>query len=121
MRNLENLLNKILGYLRTEEFFKILMILYMWIAILNGIYGNYLMLAVAVFYLVRFIAEHMIKKIFFKKLYDYLMKTPKTTALIYVIIYVIFIALSVEHFIGVILSAILAFVEGDFIKSTKKV
>lgn len=124
MKKLEKLLNKIVGDLRPDELLKILVLivaglLCMGIGILTAIYGYYLILAIAVFYLVWFIAEYVIKKVFFKKLDDYLIKTPKATVLIYVIICVIVIALSVEHFIGVILSAILAFVVADFFKNIK--
>lgn len=124
MKKLEKLLNKIVGDLRQDELLKILVLivaglLYMGIGILTAIYGYYLILAISVFYLVWFIAEYVIKKVFLKKLDDYLIKTPKATVLIYVIICVIVIALSVEHFIGVILSAILAFVVADVFKNIK--
>ncbi len=124
MKKLEKLLNKIVGDLRPDELLKILVLivaslLCTGIGILIAIDGYYLTLAIAVFYLVWFIAEYVIKKVFFKKLDDYLIKTPKATVLIYVIISVIVIALSVEHFIGVILSAILAFVVADFFKNIK--
>ncbi|MCI8344469.1 MAG: hypothetical protein HFJ42_00530 [Clostridia bacterium] len=124
MKKLEKLLNKIVGDLRADELLKILVIillglLYTGIGILTATDGYYLMLAIAVFYLVWFIAEYVIKKVFLKKLDDYLIKTPKATVLIYVIICVIVIALSVEHFIGVILSAILAFVVADVFKNIK--
>lgn len=124
MKKLEKLLNKIVGDLRPDELLKILVLivaslLCTGIGILIAIDGYYLTLAIAVFYLVWFIAEYVIKKVFLKKLDDYLIKTPKATVLIYVIISVIVIALSVEHFIGVILSAILAFVVADFFKNIK--
>lgn len=124
MKKLEKLLNKIVGDLRQDELLKILVLivaglLCMGIGILTAIYGYYLILAISVFYLVWFIAEYVIKKVFLKKLDDYLIKTPKATVLIYVIICVIVIALSVEHFIGVILSAILAFVVADVFKNIK--
>ena len=91
MKKLEKLLNKIVGDLRADELLKILVIillglLYTGIGILTATDGYYLMLAIAVFYLVWFIAEYVIKKVFLKKLDDYLIKTPKATVLIYVII-----------------------------------
>jgi len=88
-----------------------------WVAI---VIQNYLLLSTFTFVWVWVITECYINKIFLKKLDNYLLETPKATTLIFWIIYIILMILSLNYFVGVILSTILAFMIGDFRKNKGK-
>ena len=63
------------------------------------------------------IQECFINKIFFKKLDNYLLQTPKATTLVFGVIFIITMILSWNYFTGFMLTTILAFIIGDFRKN----
>ncbi len=88
-----------------------------WIAVVAQ---NYFILSISTFLWVWIIVECFINKIFFEKLDNYLLETTKATNLVCWIIFIIAMILSWNHFVGFILTTILAFIIGDFKKNKKK-
>ncbi len=88
-----------------------------WIAVVAQ---NYFILSIGTFLWVWIIVECFINKIFFEKLDNYLLETTKATNLVCWIIFIIAMILSWNHFVGFILTTILAFIIGDFKKNKKK-
>lgn len=130
MKKLERLLEKLgeilsVEGMRTSEviqtlFYLALMCLFegvgIWIAVVAN---NYLFLSIITFLLIWMITECFVNKIFFEKIDNYLLETPKATILVFWIIFIITMILSWKYFVGFILSTILAFMLGDF-KNNKK-
>lgn len=88
-----------------------------WIAVVAQ---NYFILSISTFLWVWIIVECFINKIFFEKLDNYLLETTKATNLVCWIIFIIAMILSWNHFVGFILTTILAFIIGDFKKIKRK-
>lgn len=74
----------------------------------------YLVLSLGTFSCIKLILECFINKIFFEKLDNYLLETPKVTTLLFWIIFIISMILSWDNFVGFIISTILAFILGDY-------
>ena len=85
-----------------------------WIAV---VFQKYLILSMITFLWVWMIQECFINKIFFKKLDNYLLQTPKATTLVFGVIFIITMILSWNSFTGFMLTTILAFIIGDFRKN----
>ncbi|MCI8344470.1 MAG: hypothetical protein HFJ42_00535 [Clostridia bacterium] len=85
-----------------------------WIAV---VFQKYLILSMITFLWVWMIQECFINKIFFKKLDNYLLQTPKATTLVFGVIFIITMILSWNYFTGFMLTTILAFIIGDFRKN----
>lgn len=129
MKKLEALLEKIAEIcaevfedMREEEVAGLIMFLVMmavvegfsiWIAVVVNFYFP---LAIMTSFWVWLIGL-FVNKIFFKKLNNYLLETPKATTLIFVLIFIGTIILSCKYFIGFILSVILAFMLADYQKN----
>lgn len=121
MKKLEKLLDKLIGDKRPSEILEILVSLgaiLVWcvLGIFWAIEGNYLMLAFVTFACVWKVLVS-VNKVFLKKISNYLQETPKATTLIFIIICLATLLISWSHFIGVIISAILAFMFADYMKN----
>lgn len=75
---------------------------------------SYFVLAIATCFGVWAITVSYANKNFFKDLNNYLLKTPKATTLIFILILIGTIILSCKCFIGFILSVIIAFMIADY-------
>lgn len=125
MKKLERLLEKLakalnLGDMEAIEFIIVVlalltMVLFegigIWMAVEMQVY---LILSIGTLIWVFMILNCFVNKIFFKKLDNYLSKTPKATILVFSIFCIISMTLSFNYFIGFILTTILAFMLGDF-------
>lgn len=124
MKKLERLLEKIIGDKRPSDvlkdvIFAIELIVTAIIGILLAVTFNiYLVLSVMLFLCVLTIALVFVNKVFFRKLNDYLLETPKATTLVLCIMCTVAAVLSWKYFIGVIFSVILAFMCADYIKNS---
>lgn len=124
MKKLEKLLDKLIGDKRPSDILAALMglaaiVLWCAIGIFWAIEGNYLMLAFVTFACV-WLVSVSVNKIFLKKISNYLQETPKATTLIFIIICLLTSVISWSHFIGVIISAILAFMFTNYIKNNEE-
>lgn len=125
MKKIERLLEKLakalnLGDMEAIEFIIVVlalltMVLFegigIWMAVEMQVY---LILSIGTLIWVFMILNCFVNKIFFKKLDNYLSKTPKATILVFSIFCIISMTLSFNYFIGFILTTILAFMLGDF-------
>lgn len=128
MKKLETLLQKLIKIIGVNGMWSsdvaqvvtclVLMILFggigIWIAV---VLQKYLILSMITFLWVWMIQECFINKIFFKKLDNYLLQTPKATTLVFGVIFIITMILSWNYFVGFMLTTILAFIIGDFRKN----
>lgn len=124
MKKLEKLLDKLIGDKRPSEILAIVVSLgaiLVWcvLGIFWAIEGNYLMLAFVTFACVWKVSVS-VNKVFLKKISNYLQETPKATTLIFIIICLATLVISWSHFIGVIISAILAFMLADYMKNDEE-
>lgn len=128
MKKLEALLDKLKvlldekGMRISEALGMLLMLVIMLMAEVAGIFiaiqsNIYIILSGMTFMWVWLIAACCVKKIFFNKLNNYLLETPKATALIFYIILIAILILSWKCLIGFIFSVILAFIIADYIKN----
>lgn len=128
MKKLETLLQKLIKIIGVNGMWSsdvaqvvtclVLMILFggigIWIAV---VLQKYLILSMITFLWVWMIQECLSNKIFFKKLDNYLLQTPKATTLVFGVIFIITMILSWNYFVGFMLTTILAFIIGDFRKN----
>lgn len=81
---------------------------------------NYLLLSGITYIWVWMITECFVKKYLFKKLDNFLIKAPRTTGLVFFILFWITAAFSWKYFVAFILCIIQAFIYGEFCRFKKK-
>lgn len=127
MKKLEKLLEKIVwffqelkcgdGTLGFVVFVILLLVSGVWTAVTLHFY---LLLTLAIGIIVAIITGDYIKKIFFEKLDNYLLETPRSTKLIGFIIFTMIVILSCKYFISIIFATIFAFFVADYFKNEEK-
>lgn len=132
MKKIETLLNKLSkitkeiakenNFGEMELLFLVFMTIYTGIAIWLAVAASsYAYLSVMTFVWSWIISECIIRrKVFLKKIDNYLLQTPKTTKLILSIFLIASIILALKYWIGCIFTAILAFMIADYRKMRKE-